>query len=149
MVVEPFNWKTLSAIAVLAITPSGRRVRLFLRLFPETVKSAQVKMFIGALRQHFKRPVILLWDRLAAHRSGTTQRYLLRQRSWLETEWLPPYAPELNPVEYLWAYISGTNLANFRAENPASIAHQVRKAACRIRHSQNLGRAFLKHSGLF
>lgn len=149
VVVEPFNWKSLSAIATLVTTSSGKKVRLFLRLLPGGVKSPQVKMFIGALRKHLRRPVILLWDRLAAHRSKMTQRYLKQQRAWLKTEWLPPYAPELNPVEYLWNHISGTNLANFRAKNLAAVAQQIRKTACKIRHHQNLGRAFLKHSGLF
>ena len=27
-----------------------------------------------------------------------------RQDGWIHTEYLPAYAPELNPVEYLWGY---------------------------------------------
>lgn len=149
VIVEPFTWKSLSAITVLASDVLGKKVRLYMRLLPGTVKSAQVRVFIGNLRKHFRKPVILLWDRLPAHRSSATQKYLKKQRHWLITEYLPPYSPELNPVEYYWAYVSGTNLANFRAINLGSVAHQIRKVACKVRNHSNLGRAFLRHSGLF
>ena len=149
VIVAPFNWKNLSAIAVLTSDAFGKRVRLFMRLLPGTIKSAQIKVFIGNLRKHFRKKVILLWDRLPAHRSAVTQRYIVKQKSWLITEYLPPYSPELNPVEYYWAYISGTNLAGFRAKNLNSVAQQIRKVACNVRRHHNLGSAFLKHSGLF
>ena len=34
------------------------------------------------------------------------------QAKWLGVERLPAYAPELNPVEGLWANLKGTELAN-------------------------------------
>jgi len=120
-----------------------------MRLIPGTIKSAQIRVFIGSLRKHFRKPVILLWDRLPAHRSKATLKYIAKQKHWLTVKWLPAYSPELNPVEYYWAYVSGTDLANFRAKNLGSVAHQVRINACRVRRRQDLGRAFLKHSGLF
>jgi len=37
---------------------------------------------------------------LPAHRGRDVQAYLRQQASWLSVEYLPPYAPELNPMEY-------------------------------------------------
>jgi transposase len=34
------------------------------------------------------------------------------QRHWLVVERLPAYAPELNPVEGLWSWLKGSQLAN-------------------------------------
>jgi hypothetical protein len=53
----------------------------------------------------------LLWDGLPAHRSRSMRAWLHRQRSWLVVEPLPAYAPELNPVEGLWASLKGGELA--------------------------------------
>jgi transposase len=39
-----------------------------------------------------------------------------KQGAWLTVERLPAYAPELNPVEYLWANLKGTELANFTGD---------------------------------
>lgn len=150
VLVQPYNWKKLSAIAVLVTTPTGRTVKLYLRLLPGNVRGPQVKGFLVALRRHLKgRRVILLWDRLRAHRGQIVQHFLQDHRAWLTTEYLPTYAPELNPVEYFWAYVSGTDLANFCTDHLEAVRQQVHKSAGRVRHQQDLGQAFLKHSSLF
>ena len=150
ILVVPFNWKRLAAIASLITTSAGRRVGLCLRLMPGTVDKWRVRKYLRELKRHVhRRRTILLWDRLPAHRSAEVQAYLRRQRDWLTMEYLPTYAPELNPVEYLWAHLSGTDLANLSADNLKEVRRQVRKAASRVRQRVPLGRAFLKHSGLF
>lgn len=150
ILVTPFNWKRLSAIASLITTASARRVGLCLRLHPGSVKQPQIITYLRALKRLLHgRKAILLWDRLPAHRGAEVQRYLQRQSSWLTTEYLPPYAPELNPVEYFWSHLSGTDMAHFVGENLNAVRHQARRGACRVRCRPDLGRAFLKHSGLF
>jgi transposase len=150
ILVAPFNWKRLSAIASLITTPAARRVGLCLRLRPGTVKQPQVLAYLKALKRHLRgRRAVLLWDRLPAHRGRDVQKWIAQQASWLTTEYLPPYAPELNPVEYFWSHLSRTDMAQFVGENLNAVRAQARKAACRVRHRPNLGKAFLKHSGLF
>jgi len=146
---QAFNWKRLSGIGALACTPSGERVRLFLSLLPGNVASAQIQAFLRSLRRHLKGPVMLFWDGLAAHRSRHTQAFLARQRHWLEVHRFPAYAPELNPMEYVWAYLDNTDLANFSPDDLEVLAQQIRRASRRIRRQPDLSRAFLKRSGLF
>jgi transposase len=149
ILVAPFNWKRLSAIASLITTPATRRVGLCLRLHPGSIKQPQIIDYLRALKRHLAgRKATLLWDRLPAHRGAKVQAYLQKQRAWLEMEYLPPYAPELNPVEYFWSHLSKTDMANFVGEDLQAVRAQARKAACRVRHRTDLGRAFLKHSGL-
>jgi transposase len=146
----PFNWKRLSAIAALITTAAARHVGLCLRLHPGSVKQPQVIGYVRALKRHLRgRQAILLWDRLPAHRGGDVQDYLKRNRSWLEVEFLPPYAPELNPVEYFWSHLSGTDLANFIGEDLQAVRKQAVRGGARVRKTPRLGRSFLKHSGLF
>lgn len=150
LLVAPFNWKRLSAIASLITTPAARRVGLCLRLHPGSIKQPQIIAYLRALkRQVGARQVILLWDRLPAHRGGRVQAYLRRQTAWLETRYLPPYAPELNPVEYFWSHISRTDLAQFVGDDLQAVRTQVRAAGAKVRHRIDLGRGFLKHSKLF
>jgi transposase len=150
ILIAPFNWKRLSAIASLLTTPAARRVGLCLRLQPGTVKQPQVLAYLKMLKRHLRgRKAILLWDRLPAHRGAEVQSWIAQQSSWLTMEYLPPYAPELNPVEYFWSHLSRTDLAQFVGEDLNAVRQQARRAACRVRHRPNLGRAFFKHSGLF
>jgi transposase len=49
------------------------------------------------------QPVILVWDNLPAHTSLAMRAWLADQHAWLQVEYLPAYAPDLNPAEGLWA----------------------------------------------
>lgn len=114
-----------------------------------TVNSERVTAFLRSLRRHIPGRILLLWDGLPAHRSAHTARFLAANRHWLSVERLPAYAPELNPVEYLWAHLSATDLANFTADDLDILARQIRKGTRRVRRHPDLPRAFLTHSGLF
>ena len=54
-------------------------------------------------RQLPGRKLLIIWDRLQAHRSRLVRDYVDTEGGDIQLEFLPPYAPELNPVEYLWA----------------------------------------------
>ncbi len=150
VVVEPFNhWKHLSGIGALLTTRTGRRPRWFLAFHPGAIRSVQVIRFLAALRHHARRRVILLWDRLPAHRSRQVQEALARHRGWLTVEWLPPYAPDLNPVEQLWAHLDATALPNTPADDLRVLRRAVRNGLRRVRRRPDVGRGFLKHTGLF
>jgi hypothetical protein len=63
-------------------------------------------------------------------------------------EYLPPYAPELNPVEYLWAWLKTNPLANDPAVDLHNLANRTRRAALSVQRRQDLLRGFLRHTGL-
>jgi transposase len=148
-VVEPFNWQRLSGIGAVLTHADGRRPRWLLALHRGSVRSAQVARFLQALRRHRRRPVILLWDRLPAHRSRHVQQALEGHKPWLRVEWLPAYAPELNPVEQLWAHLDATTLPNTPAEDLDRLSRGVRSGVRRVNRRTTIGQAFLSHTGLF
>lgn len=51
----------------------------------------------------------------------------------LREAYLPAYAPELNPVEYLWSYWKQNELANFCAKDIWQLGHFASQALKRIR----------------
>jgi hypothetical protein len=57
------------------------------------------------------QPVTVIWDNLGAHHAGDLEDWVATQ-PWLALAYLPSYAPELNPVEELWASLKGCELAN-------------------------------------
>ena len=149
VLVEPFNWKTLSAIGLVLTTPSASRLRWLWAFHRGSIRSAHIVRFLQALRRHRRKKVLLLWDRLPAHRSRIVQRALERHRTWLILEWLPPYAPELNPVEPLWDYIDDTTLANTPMDDLGRLRCRARTAMRRLQRKPSTSRGFLKHTGLF
>ena len=60
--------------------------------------------FLKALHRQLPGKILLLWDGAPIHRSREVTAFVQTQSAWLCVERLPAYAPELNPVEYLWGY---------------------------------------------
>jgi hypothetical protein len=64
-------------------------------------------------------------------------------------EWLPPYAPDLNPVEMVWNRTRYCDLANFLPDDLLSLHSAAVVSLTFMRSEQNLLRAFFQHAKLF
>ncbi|MET8631046.1 transposase [Kitasatospora sp. NPDC004669] len=110
----------VSVAGLIAMRP-GSRTRLCHRLRRHTGRKGERRSlserdYIGlvdGLHQLVKAPVVLVWDRLNTHVSHA-MRELIAEREWLTVFLLPGYAPELNPVEGLWAHVK-RSLANLHS----------------------------------
>jgi transposase len=138
-----FNWKTLSIIAGLTFW------NFYFQMFEKSIGSEQVIEFLKHLLRHIPGDLLLVWDRLPAHRSRLTQEFIRDQRGRLVIESLPPYAPELNPVEYLWAHCKHHELPNVCAKNLWDLSEGARRTLKRMRRRPRLIVAFCKQSSLF
>lgn len=141
-----FNWQKLSAIA-------GITSRSFcFRLHGGAIRTAQIIAFLGQLRRFLPGKILIIWDRAQIHRSLRVRRYMETHRDRIATTYLPPYAPELNPVEYLWAYWKEHELANFCPKDIWQLGHFASQALRRIRRKARRPRliaAFWKQAELF
>jgi transposase len=128
---------------------AGRGPRL---CFQVQKDSYNTQTLIGVLEQlagfYAGHQVVLLWDGLGAHWSHDMRAWLATQRHWLQVERLPAYAPELNPVEYLWANLKGVELAHFAGDTVIEVADATEQGIQRVCDDQQLVWSFLAHSGL-
>jgi hypothetical protein len=115
-----FNWKSLSLIAGLS------RGDLHCELFADPVKSPQLVIFLEKLLRVIPGKLPIVWDGLAAHRSRLGQDFLAGLQGRIYTLGLPAYAPELNPVEYIWAHLKQHELPNVWAKDLGSLGDLAR-----------------------
>jgi transposase len=113
----------------------------YFQIFERTIKSEQIIEFLKHLLRYIPGDILLVWDRLPAHRSLITQQFIHDQKGRLAMEYLPPYAPELNPVEYIWAHCKHHELPNVCAKNLCCLK--------RMRRRPRLITAFWKQASLF
>lgn len=151
----PFLWqrtnsyRKVSTIAVLVVSPRRDQVQLFFRLHPNAnINAALALSFLQHLRRHVRGPVVLLWDRLLAHRARIVQIYIAKKKTW-RSEFLPPYAPELNPVENLWNYLKTNSMANEAIYDVGILTKTARRHGRTLQRRQPLLRSFMKHTPLF
>jgi transposase len=80
--------------------------------------------------------------------SSPTWRAFLAAHLQLATEFLPPYAPELNPIEYVWSYLKLNPLANLAFFDPEQLTTTARRHTRSLQRKPDLLRSFLRHSPL-
>jgi len=98
---------------------------LYFRTYPKDyVNNVKAAGFLDGLLQEVPGPVVVLWDRGNMHK-GDPIRDLKQKYPRLRTEFLPPYAPDLNPVELLWSYLKYGKLANFAPQDTAQLEQRL------------------------
>jgi putative transposase len=110
--------------------------------------ATRVVKFLRGLCSQLQKPLILVWDRSLTHRAKILDKFFARHLN-LYREFLPPYAPDLNPVEMLWGHLKGNPLANFAPTDGKALAHATRYHATRTGRRKDLLRSFLYATPLF
>lgn len=86
----------VSAIAAICILPKRDRVALYFRLHADA-NTERAMNFLEHLQHQLHTPIVLVWDSFQAHKGELINECVLPRSAHLE--YLPPYAPELNPVD--------------------------------------------------
>ncbi|MGH7931006.1 MAG: IS630 family transposase [Candidatus Binatia bacterium] len=126
----------ITTIAAVTRAPWALRLGLYYELLDHNARTADFNRFVREVHGHLRRPVILVWDRLPAHRSAARQ-LLEDAHDWLQVEWLPPYAPELDPVEDVWNQSKYGALANFIPEDIHELHSALSEVLDTFRHEPN------------
>jgi len=138
----------VSAIAALCVDPHRVKVHLYFRLHPKkNISSLEVIEFLRQLRRHLRGALVLVWDRHMAHRSLRTKAFFNRIEK-ISPVLLPPYAPELNPVENFWSYLKMNPMANLAIDDIDVLADRTRNASRKIQRDETLLRSFIAHTPL-
>jgi transposase len=73
-----------------------------------SLTAAVFLLFLGKLIAGARRKILLIADQLQAHKTPEVLAWLQEHKDKIEVFYLPTYAPELNPVEYLNNDMKGT-----------------------------------------
>jgi transposase len=103
---------------------------------------AFIRVLDGLGHQLGQQPVTVIWDNLGAHHAVDLHDWAATQ-PWLEVEYLPAYAPELDPVEGLWANLKGCELANRCCADRKELIATAQVGSIRVRRDPDLLRSFL------
>jgi transposase len=130
--------------SIVAITPDGR---LYARHFRSSVSSNTVISALRYVRRKIGTPLLVVWDRLNAHRSQAATAFLAAHPQDYAVAYLPAYAPELNPEEQCNACVKRA----MESALPGSVAdlHRLarREFSC-LQRRPELITSFFRHAGL-
>ena len=138
----------VSTVAAISVSPQGRHLDLFWRTDPKHYLTAEAMVgFLRELLQRLRGRVIVVWDGGSSHK-GPLIRELLRCFPRLHLERLPAYAPELNPVEWVWSHLKYGRMANFVPRNVQHLHQVVREHLRAVAQTPNLLKQLWQGSAL-
>jgi len=137
-----FNWTHLTVIAAL-----GYR-KFYFRFVQGAIKTEQIVDFLRSLLKQTGRKLLIIWDGLPGHRSAVVRNYLASTNRKIVMEYLPGYAPELNPSEYIWAYAKQHELANLCRNTIGEVKAFAARRFKSMQRRAALIASFWKQSGL-
>jgi putative transposase len=101
---------------------------------------------LDAAHQQLRAPIVLVWDNLNTHKSALMRR-LTAARQWLTVFYLPTTAPELNPVEGVWAVMK-SGLVNLVKREIDQLRDNVKHRLRCMQHRPELLSGLLAKTGL-
>lgn len=127
----------------VGLTMSGR---IYQRQYRGSLKSKQIVQVLAHLSRHLPKGFILIWDRGKIHRSAETKAFLEAHPN-IVVEWLPSYAPELNPEEYCHGNVK-QRLKNATPATAQEICKLLSRGFARLRRRPDLLLGFIHAAGL-
>src|SRR5205823_4046570 len=102
---EPRAKEQDEAAVACWLAEDWRRTGLYFHADAKHYIAAQTMVaFLREVLGHLRGRVIVVWDGGSNHK-GPLIRQLLARYPRLHLEPLPAYAPQLNPVEFIWSYL--------------------------------------------
>lgn len=138
------KWQKLSCIG--GITLEDQVVE---QTYEHAINSAEVVVFLQNLARASQGRLLVFWDNAPIHRSRLIKMYLESdegQRFTIQPS--PPYAPECNPIEWLWAWVKKNHLANLAAKTLDELTEIWQRALEKARGNKDLVQACFKASAI-
>lgn len=141
------EWHTHDHLAVMgAVT---RNAKMYTMVREESFTGLHVEEFLRHLIRHLGPRLLVIWDGSPIHRRANIREFLSsREGRRVLVEPLPPYAPDLNPVEGAWQQLKHVELRNVTCLDLEDLHLQLDAAIARLRQKPRLIRSFFQGAGL-
>lgn len=122
------NWDKLSTIG--AITTTGQFLQHTVK---GAIKATRVVSFLRHVLSYVEGEVVVVLDNAGIHKAKGVKDFVA-EHARLSLVFLPPYAPELNPIERVWAYVKKHVLGNFCPRSLNELKTKLRSGWQRVRY---------------
>ena len=137
------EWQTRDPLwARGAVTLTGK---LYCLLRAQSLRGLHSLAFWIHLQRQGGDPLLVIWEGSAIHGRAEVVALLAAQRgTLLHVQALPPYAPELNPVEWLWQHLKNQELRKLTCLDLEPLHLELHLALGRVRQVAGLVHSFFE-----
>ncbi len=135
----PTSGRRQSVNAISAVTARGE---FWYELYPERLNASRFVELLTHFMRGRKRPVFLIVDAHPAHIAKVVAHYVQRLAGRLALYFLPGYAPELNPDEFVWNHLKRQGVSKTPLRKDESLRSRVQSDLAAIQSRPALVRSF-------
>lgn len=140
------EWQTRDHLSVMGgVTPAGQVYSL---VRPSSLNGLHSIAFLLHLGRMVGDRLLVIWDGSPIHRRAEVQAFVAEAGGKIHLEPLPAYAPDLNPVEWLWKHLKQVELRNLACRDLEQLHMELHLALGRVRQRRALIRSFFEGAGL-
>ena len=104
--------------------------------------AAAFVVFLENFMQGRKGKVFLVVDGHPAHKANLVKAYVQNLQGRLELHFLPPYAPDLNPDEFVWSHMKTNGVSKKPLKKNESLKDRIEEDLLKIHSNPALVRSF-------
>jgi transposase len=130
--------------SVSAISAVNARGAFWWAIYTERLDAVHFIEHLRAFLRSRKGRVFLVLDRHPAHIAKAVARYVQSLRGRLELHFLPGYAPELDPDEFVWNHLERQGVSKKPLRRHESLRSRVEADLTAIQSSPTLVRSFFR-----
>jgi transposase len=141
------EWQTHDHLSVMGgLTTTGQ---VYTLVKQEALTGLEVIEFLTHLGHQIDGAALVIWDRSPIHRRAAVKEFIeaVGVKN-LAVELLPPYAPDLNPVEWLWRHLKEVEMRNLACHDLEELHQEFHLALGRIRGKPRLFPSFFEGAEL-
>ncbi|NJR76012.1 MAG: IS630 family transposase [Scytonema sp. CRU_2_7] len=124
--------------------------KLFFDTRDTSFKGSGIIEYLKKLLASTTRKILLIWDNASWHKSVETVAFLnseLGKRLWVAQT--PPYSPEFNPDELVWANLKRVQIPNRTAKNVKELKIIANEGMTTIQNSTELVKSFFSYQNFY
>jgi transposase len=128
--------------SVSAISAVNARGAFWYEIYTERLNASRFVELLRHFMRSRKSPVFLVLDGHPAHIAKVVAQYVQRLAGRLELHFLPGYAPELNPDEFVWNHLKRQGVSKTPLRRDESLRSRVESDLAAIQARPALVRSF-------
>lgn len=117
-------------------------------VYEQTMTQQLLIDFMRRLINDANRKVFLILDNLRVHHGKIAAKWLEENKDKIEVFFVPPYAPEINPDEYLNHALKRDVHSGNLPRTTKEITHKIHSFMRRLQHNKECVSAFFKHKNV-
>ena len=113
-------------------------------MYDGKVNASVFVSFLKEFMKYRKKNVSLVLDSLPAHKAAMVADYVRSTNGKLSLHFLPTYAPDLNPDEFVWNYVKSNGTVKKPLAEGESLKRRVSNQLQDVKNDKRLVKSFFK-----